>query len=112
MSQISEALSRYRNRSCYMKEALYRLFTETFSVHVTMPAILKVIASQKGSLDYCILLGSVKSCPPASHTTGPLMPCSVMSQGHSSKRKSVFTLPACLLLSVSEVTRGARDVPQ
>ncbi|XP_063092577.1 protein zyg-11 homolog A isoform X2 [Cavia porcellus] len=44
MSQISEALSRYRNRSCYMKEALYRLFTETFSVHVTMPAILKLVA--------------------------------------------------------------------
>ncbi|XP_033623712.1 protein zyg-11 homolog A isoform X3 [Fukomys damarensis] len=41
MSQISEALSRYRNRTCYVKEALYRLFAETFSVHVTMPAILK-----------------------------------------------------------------------
>uniref|UniRef100_A0A8C0X363 Protein zer-1 homolog-like C-terminal domain-containing protein n=1 Tax=Castor canadensis TaxID=51338 RepID=A0A8C0X363_CASCN len=44
MSQISEALNRYRNRSCFMKEALYRLFTETFSVHVTMPAILKLVA--------------------------------------------------------------------
>ncbi|XP_032152880.1 protein zyg-11 homolog A isoform X1 [Sapajus apella] len=44
MSQISEALSRYRNRSCFMKEALYRLFTETFSVKVTMPAILKLVA--------------------------------------------------------------------
>ncbi|XP_044891781.1 protein zyg-11 homolog A isoform X5 [Felis catus] len=42
MSQISEALSRYRNRSCFMKEALYRLFTETFSMQVTMPAILKL----------------------------------------------------------------------
>ncbi|XP_010608645.1 protein zyg-11 homolog A isoform X5 [Fukomys damarensis] len=42
MSQISEALSRYRNRTCYVKEALYRLFAETFSVHVTMPAILKL----------------------------------------------------------------------
>lgn len=42
MSQISEALSQYRNRSCFMKEALYRLFTETFSMQVTMPAILKV----------------------------------------------------------------------
>ncbi|XP_042853121.1 protein zyg-11 homolog A isoform X2 [Panthera tigris] len=44
MSQISEALSRYRNRSCFMKEALYRLFTETFSMQVTMPAILKLVA--------------------------------------------------------------------
>uniref|UniRef100_A0A2K6MR21 Zyg-11 family member A, cell cycle regulator n=1 Tax=Rhinopithecus bieti TaxID=61621 RepID=A0A2K6MR21_RHIBE len=44
MSQISEALSRYRNRSCFMKEALCRLFTETFSVEVTMPAILKLVA--------------------------------------------------------------------
>ncbi|XP_010608642.1 protein zyg-11 homolog A isoform X1 [Fukomys damarensis] len=44
MSQISEALSRYRNRTCYVKEALYRLFAETFSVHVTMPAILKLVA--------------------------------------------------------------------
>nr|XP_045226914.1 protein zyg-11 homolog A isoform X2 [Macaca fascicularis] len=42
MSQISEALSRYRNRSCFMKEALCRLFTETFSMEVTMPAILKL----------------------------------------------------------------------
>ncbi|XP_017830237.2 protein zyg-11 homolog A isoform X5 [Callithrix jacchus] len=42
MSQISEALSRYRNRSCFMKEALYRLFTETLSMKVTMPAILKL----------------------------------------------------------------------
>ncbi|XP_023044204.1 protein zyg-11 homolog A isoform X1 [Piliocolobus tephrosceles] len=44
MSQISEALSRYRNRSCFMKEALCRLFTETFSMEVTMPAILKLVA--------------------------------------------------------------------
>ncbi|XP_078187958.1 protein zyg-11 homolog A isoform X6 [Callithrix jacchus] len=43
MSQISEALSRYRNRSCFMKEALYRLFTETLSMKVTMPAILKLV---------------------------------------------------------------------
>ncbi|XP_058408420.1 protein zyg-11 homolog A isoform X5 [Diceros bicornis minor] len=42
MRQISEALSRYRNRSCFMKEALYRLFTETFSMQVTMPAVLKL----------------------------------------------------------------------
>ncbi|XP_003793147.1 protein zyg-11 homolog A [Otolemur garnettii] len=44
MNQITEALSRYRNRSCFMKEALYRLFTETFSMQVTMPAILKLVA--------------------------------------------------------------------
>nr|KAF6509267.1 zyg-11 family member A, cell cycle regulator [Rousettus aegyptiacus] len=44
MSQISEALSQYRNRSCFVKEALYRLFTETFSMQVTMPAILKLVA--------------------------------------------------------------------
>ncbi|XP_072830553.1 protein zyg-11 homolog A isoform X2 [Vicugna pacos] len=44
MTQISEALNRYRNRSCFMKEALYRLFTETFSMQVTMPAILKLVA--------------------------------------------------------------------
>ncbi|XDA69955.1 hypothetical protein R6Z07F_000329 [Ovis aries] len=44
ISQISEALSCYRNRSCFVKEALYRLFTETFSTQVTMPAILKLVA--------------------------------------------------------------------
>ncbi|TKC49997.1 hypothetical protein EI555_010479 [Monodon monoceros] len=44
MSQISEALSRYRNRSCFMKEALYRLFAETFATQVAMPAILKLVA--------------------------------------------------------------------
>ncbi|KAI5139617.1 Protein Zyg-11 A [Manis pentadactyla] len=44
MSQISEALSRYQNRLCFMKEALCRLFTETFSVQVTMPALLKLVA--------------------------------------------------------------------
>ncbi|XP_021103580.1 protein zyg-11 homolog A isoform X6 [Heterocephalus glaber] len=42
LSQILEALSRYRNRSCYMRKALHRLFTETFSVHVTMPAVLQL----------------------------------------------------------------------
>ncbi|XP_055441833.1 protein zyg-11 homolog A isoform X4 [Bubalus kerabau] len=45
ISQISEALSCYRNRSCFMKEALYRLFTETFSTQITMPAILKLVAA-------------------------------------------------------------------
>ncbi|XP_066125266.1 protein zyg-11 homolog A [Saccopteryx bilineata] len=44
MIQLSEALSQYRNRSCFIKEALYRLFTETFSMKVTMPALLKFIA--------------------------------------------------------------------
>uniref|UniRef100_A0A8C2V2A1 Zyg-11 family member A, cell cycle regulator n=1 Tax=Chinchilla lanigera TaxID=34839 RepID=A0A8C2V2A1_CHILA len=44
ISQIAEALSQYRKRSCYMKESLYKLFTETFSVRVTMPAILKLVA--------------------------------------------------------------------
>ncbi|XP_059998570.1 protein zyg-11 homolog A [Lagenorhynchus albirostris] len=44
MSQISEALSRYRNRSCFMKEALYKLFAETFATQVAMPAILKLVA--------------------------------------------------------------------
>ncbi|KAM6217042.1 protein zyg-11 homolog A [Rhynchocyon petersi] len=43
INQISEALRRYRNRSCFMKEALYRLFTETFSLQITMPAILKLV---------------------------------------------------------------------
>ncbi|XP_031233981.1 protein zyg-11 homolog A isoform X2 [Mastomys coucha] len=44
LSQISEALSRYRNRLCFMKEALYRLFTETLSLRVVMPAMLKLVA--------------------------------------------------------------------
>ncbi|XP_021566533.1 protein zyg-11 homolog A [Carlito syrichta] len=44
MRQISEALSRYRNRSCFMKEVLCRLFAVTFSVQVAMPAILKLVA--------------------------------------------------------------------
>ncbi|XP_003496568.1 protein zyg-11 homolog A isoform X1 [Cricetulus griseus] len=44
MSQISEALSQYRNRSCFVKEALYRLFTETLSLQVTLPATLKLVA--------------------------------------------------------------------
>lgn len=52
MSQISEALSQYRNRSCFVKEALYRLFTETFSMQVTMPAILKVTTFQKSTFYY------------------------------------------------------------
>uniref|UniRef100_A0A8C6RJM4 Zyg-11 family member A, cell cycle regulator n=2 Tax=Nannospalax galili TaxID=1026970 RepID=A0A8C6RJM4_NANGA len=43
MSQISEALNRYRNRSCFVKEALYRLFKGTFSLQVTLPAILKLV---------------------------------------------------------------------
>ncbi|XP_062049326.1 protein zyg-11 homolog A [Lepus europaeus] len=44
MNQISEALNHYRNRSCFFKEALYRLFTETFSTQVIMPAVLKLVA--------------------------------------------------------------------
>ncbi|XP_075388961.1 protein zyg-11 homolog A [Tenrec ecaudatus] len=43
LSQIAEALSRYRNRACFVKEALYRLFTETFSMQITRPAILKLV---------------------------------------------------------------------
>ncbi|XP_017830240.2 protein zyg-11 homolog A isoform X11 [Callithrix jacchus] len=66
MSQISEALSRYRNRSCFMKEALYRLFTETLSMKVTMPAILKellAIVKQKTTenLDDVTLLFTLKA---------------------------------------------------
>ncbi|CAH6790634.1 protein zyg-11 homolog A [Phodopus roborovskii] len=44
VNQISEALSRYRNRSCFVKEALYRLFTETLSLQVILPATLKLVA--------------------------------------------------------------------
>uniref|UniRef100_D4A9Y1 Zyg-11 family member A, cell cycle regulator n=2 Tax=Rattus norvegicus TaxID=10116 RepID=D4A9Y1_RAT len=44
MSQISEALSRYRHRSCFVKEALYRLFTETLSLRVILPVVLKLVA--------------------------------------------------------------------
>ncbi|KAL6031986.1 hypothetical protein STEG23_012926 [Scotinomys teguina] len=44
VSQISEALSQYRNRQCFMKEALYRLFTKTFSLTITLPAVLKLVA--------------------------------------------------------------------
>ncbi|XP_028746197.1 protein zyg-11 homolog A isoform X1 [Peromyscus leucopus] len=44
MSQISEALSQYRNRPCFVKEALYRLFTETLSLSAILPAILKLVA--------------------------------------------------------------------
>ncbi|XP_054996035.1 protein zyg-11 homolog A [Sorex araneus] len=44
MNQISEALSQYRSRSCFIKEALYRLFPETFATRVTMPAVLKLLA--------------------------------------------------------------------
>ncbi|XP_021103583.1 protein zyg-11 homolog A isoform X8 [Heterocephalus glaber] len=51
LSQILEALSRYRNRSCYMRKALHRLFTETFSVHVTMPAVLQLTREQVTQLD-------------------------------------------------------------
>ncbi|XP_042530562.1 protein zyg-11 homolog A [Dipodomys spectabilis] len=44
INQITEALNQYRNRSCFMKEALCRLFTETFSMNVSMPALLKLVA--------------------------------------------------------------------
>ncbi|NP_001161408.2 protein zyg-11 homolog A [Mus musculus] len=44
MSQISEALSRYRNRSCFVKEALFRLFTETLSLRAVLPVMLKLVA--------------------------------------------------------------------
>ncbi|ELK26725.1 Protein zyg-11 like protein A [Myotis davidii] len=44
VAQISEALSQYRDRSCFLKEALFRLFAETFSMQATMPAILKLVA--------------------------------------------------------------------
>ncbi|GAB1288724.1 Protein zyg-11 homolog A [Apodemus speciosus] len=47
MSQISEALSRYRNRSCFVKEALYRLFTETLSLRAILPTMLKIFDAAK-----------------------------------------------------------------
>ncbi|KAM7324573.1 hypothetical protein ACRRTK_016878 [Alexandromys fortis] len=44
MHQLCEALSRYGNRSCFMKETLCMLFTETLSLHAILPAILKLVA--------------------------------------------------------------------
>ncbi|KAM4872697.1 protein zyg-11 homolog A isoform 2-T2 [Thomomys bottae] len=44
INQITEALNQYRNRSCFIKAALCRLFTKTFSINVSMPALLKFIA--------------------------------------------------------------------
>ncbi|KAH0519762.1 Protein zyg-11-like protein A [Microtus ochrogaster] len=44
MHQLWEALSRYGNRSCFMKETLCMLFTETLSLHTILPAILKLVA--------------------------------------------------------------------
>ncbi|XP_048208073.1 protein zyg-11 homolog A [Perognathus longimembris pacificus] len=44
INQITEALKQYRNRSCFMKESLCRLFSESFSMNVCMPALLKLVA--------------------------------------------------------------------
>ncbi|XP_074077518.1 protein zyg-11 homolog A isoform X1 [Macrotis lagotis] len=44
VSQISEALRRYSERVCFMKEALIRLFTQTFYMQITKPAVLKLVA--------------------------------------------------------------------
>ncbi|XP_004588841.2 protein zyg-11 homolog A [Ochotona princeps] len=44
INQISEALIRYKNKSCFLRDALYRLFTETFATRLVMPAILKLVA--------------------------------------------------------------------
>lgn len=80
MSQISEALSRYRNRSCFMKEALYRLFAETFATQVAMPAILKVTAPQKCSFYYYLLFGSIKVVHQTRWIRLTYMPYSIVRQ--------------------------------
>ncbi|KAK7800107.1 hypothetical protein U0070_010178 [Myodes glareolus] len=44
--QLSEALSRYGNRSCFLKETLCMLFKETLSLCAILPAILKNLPVQ------------------------------------------------------------------
>ncbi|GAB5575079.1 protein zyg-11 homolog A isoform X1 [Prionailurus iriomotensis] len=75
MSQISEALSRYRNRSCFMKEALYRLFTETFSMQ----------RNEESSIGFASAVHS-QCLRPQLNTPGPGQgdACSSVVRGHLS----------------------------
>lgn len=40
--QILEALKRYSERVCFVKEAFFHLFTQTCFMRITKPEILKV----------------------------------------------------------------------
>lgn len=67
MHQLCEALSRYGNRSCFMKETLCMLFTETLSLHTILPAILKVPQEVSPYL-------GIESCLPAGMVVRTLNP--------------------------------------
>ncbi|XP_019334749.1 protein zyg-11 homolog B isoform X2 [Alligator mississippiensis] len=62
--QISEALKRYSERSYFVKEAFFRLFTQTCFMKVTKPEILKlvIIGMRNHPLDLAVQLTASACC--------------------------------------------------
>nr|XP_060629504.1 protein zyg-11 homolog B-like isoform X2 [Anolis sagrei ordinatus] len=56
--QISEALKRYSERACFVKEAFFHLFTQTCFLRITKPEILKlvIIGMRNHPLDLAVQL--------------------------------------------------------
>nr|XP_028589291.1 protein zyg-11 homolog B-like [Podarcis muralis] len=56
--QISEALKRYSERACFVKEAFFHLFTQTCFMRITKPEILKlvIIGMRNHPLDLAVQL--------------------------------------------------------
>uniref|UniRef100_A0A8D0DVN4 Zyg-11 family member A, cell cycle regulator n=1 Tax=Salvator merianae TaxID=96440 RepID=A0A8D0DVN4_SALMN len=57
-TQISEALKRYSDRACFVKEAFFHLFTQTCFMRITKPEILKlvIIGMRNHPLDLAVQL--------------------------------------------------------
>ncbi|XP_015278775.1 PREDICTED: protein zyg-11 homolog B-like [Gekko japonicus] len=57
-NQISEALKRYSERACFVKEAFFHLFTQTCFMRITKPEILKlvIIGMRNHPLDLAVQL--------------------------------------------------------
>ncbi|XP_019386985.1 PREDICTED: protein zyg-11 homolog B-like isoform X2 [Crocodylus porosus] len=117
--QISEALKRYSERSYFVKEAFFRLFTQTCFMKVTKPEILKlvIIGMRNHPLDLAVQLTASACCLNLTRqglATG--MPVRLLSDVIHLLLKAVENFPEqqqlqknCLLLLSS--VRILQDVP-
>uniref|UniRef100_A0A8D0H677 Zyg-11 family member A, cell cycle regulator n=1 Tax=Sphenodon punctatus TaxID=8508 RepID=A0A8D0H677_SPHPU len=117
--QISEALKRYSDRACFVKEALFRLFTQTCFMRITKPKILKlvIIGMRNHPLDLAVqLTGSACALNLTRQGLSAGMPVRLLSDIIQLLLKAIENFPEqqqlqknCLL-SLSSI-RILQDVP-
>uniref|UniRef100_R4G9Y7 Zyg-11 family member A, cell cycle regulator n=1 Tax=Anolis carolinensis TaxID=28377 RepID=R4G9Y7_ANOCA len=117
--QISEALKRYSERACFVKEAFFHLFTQTCFLRITKPEILKlvIIGMRNHPLDLAVqLTASACALNLTRQGLAAEMPVRLLSNVIQLLLKAMETFPEqqqiqknCLL-SLSNV-RILQDVP-